>query len=509
MFHFGNFSDSGGSIHAVVRQVSLGKNKHSFTVVNYGSQDIDEIPNSPDGLYEPAFPRRHSTIKPIYRARRPSGISFRSDNQSHMLSNGSLESQKVSERVVSFCPANTTHLFLDLHNNNNYLKSAASAAPVDIEDATDKKINILEVIKRGKLFAKRKRNRMMNKNGDINLIYKNIDNRSLRFLQDMFTTLVDVKWRYLILIFVLAFLITWLGFALIWWIIAESDKPNNIFGLSTTENVTTIAEENNKQNCLDGVTTFSSALLFSVETQHTIGYGTRSVTHHCPLAITFVMLQSVIGVILSCVMTGLLFAKFSRPKRRKETILFSEKAVICERDGFRCLVFRVGDIRMSHMISVNIRAVLISSYQTKEGEQLPFYQHNLHVQSEAEDFFFMAWPIRAIHYIDECSPLWDLTEEMLLAANFEILVIFEGINSSTGQNTEIRTSYLPSEILWGHKLEPLLTDTQQDGRIAVDFTKFHYTLPITMSSKSAKEESELPDNQHKKSRQNVIYYTHG
>ena len=43
---------------------------------------------------------------------------------------------------------------------------------------------------------------------------------------------------------------------------------------------------------------FASAFLFSVETQHTIGYGTRQTTEKCPEAIFLQSLQSVVGVII-------------------------------------------------------------------------------------------------------------------------------------------------------------------------------------------------------------------
>jgi potassium inwardly-rectifying channel subfamily J, other len=57
-------------------------------------------------------------------------------------------------------------------------------------------------------------------------------------------------------------------------------------------------------------------------------------------------------------MTGLVFAKLSRPKKRAETLLFSKNAVICRRDGQLCLLFRVGDMRKSHIVEVDLFLVL-------------------------------------------------------------------------------------------------------------------------------------------------------
>lgn len=38
-------------------------------------------------------------------------------------------------------------------------------------------------------------------------------------MQDIFTTLVDAQWRWTLLVFALNFILSWLGFAVIWWLI--------------------------------------------------------------------------------------------------------------------------------------------------------------------------------------------------------------------------------------------------------------------------------------------------
>lgn len=90
-------------------------------------------------------------------------------------------------------------------------------------------------------------------------------------------------------------------------------------------------------------------------------------------------LQSITGVFIQAFMVGIVFAKLARPKKRTETLLFSRNAVICHRDGQPCLMFRVGDMRKSHIIEAHVRAQLIRHKVTREGEQLPFYQQELKV----------------------------------------------------------------------------------------------------------------------------------
>ena len=62
-----------------------------------------------------------------------------------------------------------------------------------------------------------------------------------------------------------------------------------------------------------------------------------------------------------------MFVKISQPNKRAETLVFSKHAVISLRDDRMCLMFRVGDLRSSHIVGANMRAKLIKSKQTQEG----------------------------------------------------------------------------------------------------------------------------------------------
>lgn len=61
--------------------------------------------------------------------------------------------------------------------------------------------------------------RFIAKGGACNLAHKNIREQA-RFLQDVFTTLVDLKWRFTLVIFTMTFLCSWLLFAMGWWLLA-------------------------------------------------------------------------------------------------------------------------------------------------------------------------------------------------------------------------------------------------------------------------------------------------
>ena len=76
--------------------------------------------------------------------------------------------------------------------------------------------------RQARFSSRRVRKRVVFKNGDCNVVQGNVAKRRRRYLQDIFTTLVDAQWRWTLLVFALNFLLSWLGFAIIWWLIVYS-----------------------------------------------------------------------------------------------------------------------------------------------------------------------------------------------------------------------------------------------------------------------------------------------
>ncbi|XP_013169184.1 PREDICTED: G protein-activated inward rectifier potassium channel 3 isoform X2 [Papilio xuthus] len=347
----------------------------------------------------------------------------------------------------------------------------------------DSSLNLFLKYRQARYAARRVRKRVIFKHGDCNVVQWNVAKRRRRYLQDIFTTLVDAQWRWTLLVFALSFILSWLLFALIWWLIIfthgdlNPPTPN-----STSEFIP----------CLNNVNSFTGCFLFSVETQHTIGYGSRTTNEECPEAIFVMCLQSIVGVFIQAFMVGLIFAKLARAKKRNTTLLFSRNAVICLRDGEFCLLFRVGDIRKSHILEAHVRAQIIRKKMTREGEVLPFYQQELKVGADGEeDRLMFIWPMTIVHKINEKSPLYNLSASDMLRERFEIVVMLEGVIESTGMTTQARSSFLPSEILWGHRFETMVSFRKDTGEYEVDYTRFNNTYEVDTPLCSAKQLDEL------------------
>ncbi|KAM4016162.1 G protein-activated inward rectifier potassium channel 4-like [Anomaloglossus baeobatrachus] len=324
---------------------------------------------------------------------------------------------------------------------------------------------------------KRRRQRYVEKDGKCNVHHGNV-RETYRYLTDIFTTLVDLKWRFNLLVFTMVYTITWIFFGFIWWLIAYIRGD-----LEHTEDATWTP-------CVDKLNGFVSAFLFSIETETTIGYGYRVITDKCPEGIVLLLVQAILGSIVNAFMVGCMFVKISQPKKRAETLMFSNMAVISVRDGKLCLMFRVGDLRNSHIVEASIRAKLIKSKQTKEGEFIPLNQTDLNVGFDTgDDRLFLVSPLIICHEFNEQSPFWEISKDQLGKEEFEIVVILEGMVEATGMTCQARSSYVESEVLWGHRFMPVLT--LEEGFYEVDYDTFHNTDETPTPTSSAKELAEL------------------
>lgn len=64
------------------------------------------------------------------------------------------------------------------------------------------------------------RKRIVTKSGQCNIGTRSIEAGRLKYFQDIFTTLLDMKWRLVLLIFSMSFFLSWLGFGFLFWLIA-------------------------------------------------------------------------------------------------------------------------------------------------------------------------------------------------------------------------------------------------------------------------------------------------
>lgn len=218
--------------------------------------------------------------------------------------------------------------------------------------------------------------------------------------------------------------------------------------------------------------TFWRAFFFSVQTLSTIGYG-----HVFPVgfaANTVVTLESLIGLLGFAIITGFLFARFSRPTAK---ILFSRHAVIAPYQGYSALEFRAANARSNELIEVSAQ-VMFSRFEDVEGISTRRY-YPLPLERPGVVFLPLTWTV--VHPIDETSPLHGETPESLKTSHAEVLVLLKAFDETFSAVVETRTSYIPDEVLWNTRFASAFTSDAADRfsdsghrgqKVAVDMRLF-------------------------------------
>jgi inward rectifier potassium channel len=207
---------------------------------------------------------------------------------------------------------------------------------------------------------------------------------------------------------------------------------------------------------------FWRAFFFSVQTFSTIGYG-----HVSPFGFAaniVVTIESLGGLLLFTIATGMLFARISRPSAK---ILFSERAVIAPYRGIHGFMFRIANARSNQI--VELRAKVYVTLLEGEGAKRVRGFHRLRLEYDDITFFPLNWTI--VHPIDEASPLASLDAKSLAVADAEFLILLTGIDDTFSQTVQTRSSYKAHEIAWGAKFADMYEHGPDGERTAIDLAK--------------------------------------
>uniref|UniRef100_A0A8C3ZF35 Uncharacterized protein n=1 Tax=Denticeps clupeoides TaxID=299321 RepID=A0A8C3ZF35_9TELE len=305
----------------------------------------------------------------------------------------------------------------------------------------------------GSIFSFRQQ-RYIHKNGRFNTAFQQIPGQWGHFVVDIYTTLVESRWRVILLLFALSYVLTSFLFCLIYWLIAYENGD-----LGNPENTL----------CVSNVYTFTGAFLYAMETQFTVGYGFRSMNENCVVAVVVVSIQDLLSCLIDCLIISITIAKMANARKRAWTVGFSKNAVISVWDGGLCLLLRIGDFRRNHILEGSVRAQLVRYTKSPTGEVHLSWQ-NLGLQSTS---ITLAVPAMVVHRLQPGSPLYSLSPDCLGQEDFEVVVTFTYIDDSKGVLRQTRTSYRPQEIQWGHRFVDMVRF--ENGHHHADYSLFHYT----------------------------------
>ena len=206
------------------------------------------------------------------------------------------------------------------------------------------------------------------------------------------------------------------------------------------------------------------AFFFSVQTMGTIGYGAMYPVSRA--ANCLVVAESIVGLTLTALATGLVFAKFSRPTAR---VTFSRQATISPMNGVPTLMFRIGNERNNPIVDAKIRVNLVRTELTHEGKT--FYRmQDLKLSRDGALSLSRSWNV--MHALDETSPLRGSTPDSLLRDDAELQILVVGFDDASMQPVHALHQYAAGHIAWGARLADVLSEAD-DGALVLDLTKFH------------------------------------
>ncbi|XP_044187900.1 inward rectifier potassium channel 16-like [Thunnus albacares] len=310
-----------------------------------------------------------------------------------------------------------------------------------------------------------KRLRYMQKDGRFPVLFQKAPGDWSPYLMDIFTTLVEIRWRVMFLIFSLSYILSWLFFGLCYWLIAYVHGDT----------------EDMDEPCVSNVHDFTGAFMFSMETQATIGYGFRGMTENCIAAIIALTVQSVFSCLLDTIIIGIIVAKMASARKRAQTVGFSNCAVVNLRDGVLSLSWRLGDFRGNHILEGVARAQLVRFVRAPLGTVVISSQ-DLDIQNRD---IVLATPATIIHKLEPSSPLYSLGLDDLLVDDFELVVSFTYTGDSTGMLHQTRTSYTSADIRWGQRFQDMLKLGKK--HFMVDYALFNETTWVPVPLMSAEQ----------------------
>jgi inward rectifier potassium channel len=209
---------------------------------------------------------------------------------------------------------------------------------------------------------------------------------------------------------------------------------------------------------------FLDGFFFSVQTLATIGYGRISPSSMS--ANVLVTIESLVGLMGFAIITGIVFARFSRPTAE---VIFSHRAVIAPYRNITGFMFRIANARTNQLISVEAVVNMGRLEDNKEGKpKRAFY--SLELERRKVQFFPLHWVV--VHPIDENSPLYGWTPERLAASDAEFTILLTATDETYAQTVHARSSYKPAEIVWAAKFVDMFLPSD-DSVVTVDLGKIH------------------------------------
>lgn len=208
---------------------------------------------------------------------------------------------------------------------------------------------------------------------------------------------------------------------------------------------------------------YTQMLYFSIQTFTTVGYGHMNPSGHATSLLASIV--AFVGLITFAILTGLSFAKFSKPEAH---IIFSKNILLGPnplRYDEPSLQFRVVNTSRNQLIDLEARVTLTWLEKVNGTEKRKF--ERLDLELESIHLFPLNWTI--IHMIDENSPLYKLSLEEMTSRNMELLILIKGFDDTYTEKIHTKRSYSFADLIYGARFISMYHNTE--SHTILDLTK--------------------------------------
>jgi inward rectifier potassium channel len=216
---------------------------------------------------------------------------------------------------------------------------------------------------------------------------------------------------------------------------------------------------------------FMEAFFFSSQTLTTVGYGKVAPTGMAANVVA--SLESLTGIVIFAVMTGLVYGRFSRPRAY---LLFSPNVLIAPYKDGTALMLRVASYKNNHLTDAEAQIVIAIHEPVNHKTVTKFYPLTLELAKV--NSLALSWTI--VHAINEDSPLYGYTAEDLTEQKVEVIANIKAFDDHFSNVVQQRTSYTHKQVVYGARFLPMFERAPDGSHTIMDLAKINLHEPAVL-----------------------------
>jgi inward rectifier potassium channel len=218
-------------------------------------------------------------------------------------------------------------------------------------------------------------------------------------------------------------------------------------------------------------TQFMDAFFFSSQTLTTVGYGHVAPTGMLTNSVASV--ESLLGILIFAVVTGLMYGRFARPRAY---LKFSHNILISPYKGGRALMFRVASYKNNNLTDAETQAT--AALHVMEDGKIVTRFYPLKLEITKINSLALSWTI--VCALDEDSPMYNYSRQDFTDSRMEVIVAIKAFDDHFSNIVQQRTSYNHHELVYGAKFLPMFHRAENGSETVLEVDKINAFEKVTL-----------------------------